>query len=525
MPFQRIVLSVFFSALLVGCDNDDKNEQKIVIATPTATPIPTPTLTPVPTATPIPTPTVPPTPTPTPTPGPILNPGGTGPSFGSQSNASDTDSAVANSNGEEEEAIFPWLSIGPNNTAFAVWRNNTVFEPGATEAVAYSVWAARYVNGIWQRFSDPIENTDGGIIRYPDGEATSPGNVTKYRARIPTIDMDEDGNAIAVWHQYDGTRTNIWANRFNATLNIWEGAELLRSPSSGYAAQARVTMTTNGNAVVVWHENAGTIWAPESGNGSIRAMHYSSTSGWDLSNIQIISSSNSLTASPNIESNAQGDVAVIWAQGGTWTSRLVNGTWNTEELSSSTADTRIIDQRFPEISINDNGQIIAAWIAGGQVIVNRFDPDTNDWTGNRLLGTGGSMHIHVDNNRFNDAIVTWGTLNTSQIFASHYHSNGNSDDWSAVVDISGVSGRETDLPKVAMDNHGNAVITWHEDGIWVRYYDSVNGWNPATHDINDWDSLAWNPQIGFHDDGRAHIIWRQDDPSGTDNEIRSKVFE
>ena len=30
----------------------------------------------------------------------------------------------------------------------------------------------------------------------------------------PQVAVDESGNAIAVWKQFDGTRSNIWANRY-----------------------------------------------------------------------------------------------------------------------------------------------------------------------------------------------------------------------------------------------------------------------------------------------------------------------
>jgi len=33
-------------------------------------------------------------------------------------------------------------------------------------------------------------------------------------AGSPQIAVDAGGNAIAVWHQSDGARDNIWANRF-----------------------------------------------------------------------------------------------------------------------------------------------------------------------------------------------------------------------------------------------------------------------------------------------------------------------
>ena len=44
--------------------------------------------------------------------------------------------------------------------------------------------------------------------------------------------MDIDGNAIAVWHQSDGTRTNIWANRHTPSTG-WGAAELIEDNDEG----------------------------------------------------------------------------------------------------------------------------------------------------------------------------------------------------------------------------------------------------------------------------------------------------
>ena len=38
-----------------------------------------------------------------------------------------------------------------------------------------------------------------------------------YTAAFPQVAVDPDGNAVAVWEQSDGIRSNIWANRFEST--------------------------------------------------------------------------------------------------------------------------------------------------------------------------------------------------------------------------------------------------------------------------------------------------------------------
>ena len=34
----------------------------------------------------------------------------------------------------------------------------------------------------------------------------------------PAIAINDSGNAITVWQQSDGIRTNIWVNRFNGSI-------------------------------------------------------------------------------------------------------------------------------------------------------------------------------------------------------------------------------------------------------------------------------------------------------------------
>jgi hypothetical protein len=45
-------------------------------------------------------------------------------------------------------------------------------------------------------------------------------------AEWPDLAVDARGNAIAAWHQFDGTRNNIALSRFDASRGSWQPAEL-----------------------------------------------------------------------------------------------------------------------------------------------------------------------------------------------------------------------------------------------------------------------------------------------------------
>jgi hypothetical protein len=71
-------------------------------------------------------------------------------------------------------------------------------------------------------------------------------------AASPQVAFDSNGHAIAVWTQYDGTKHNIYANRFNGTA--WGTAELIETGDAGNARNPQVAVDSNGNAIAVWDQ-------------------------------------------------------------------------------------------------------------------------------------------------------------------------------------------------------------------------------------------------------------------------------
>src|SRR5713226_5301863 len=83
-------------------------------------------------------------------------------------------------------------------------------------------------------------------------------------AFYPQIAVDAGGNATAVWTQFDGTRNNIWANRFSAGSGAWATAQLIETNDVGPASDSEIVFDAGGNAIAVWEQFDGTrynIWA------------------------------------------------------------------------------------------------------------------------------------------------------------------------------------------------------------------------------------------------------------------------
>lgn len=105
----------------------------------------------------------------------------------------------------------------------------------ATVGSRASIYAARYEGGAW---SVPalIETDDTG------------------NATLPSVAVDAGGNAYAVWAQHDGTRTNIFANRY--AIGAGWGAAAPLELATAAAEFPHVAAGANGAAFAVWTQGA-----------------------------------------------------------------------------------------------------------------------------------------------------------------------------------------------------------------------------------------------------------------------------
>lgn len=135
-------------------------------------------------------------------------------------------------NADAGAALDPRIAQDGSGNVIAVWRQ-------ADSSGRYSVWSNRYASGAWGTAAF-IEQDNAG-----DADA-------------PQIAMNASGDAIAVWRQFDGTRYNVWANRF--TQGAWTGEALIETNDVGDANEPDVFIGTNGDAIAVWRQFDGAHW-------------------------------------------------------------------------------------------------------------------------------------------------------------------------------------------------------------------------------------------------------------------------
>ena len=174
-------------------------------------------------------------------------------------------------------------------------------------------------------------------------------------AMDPNVAFDANDNAIVVWEQYDGTRYNIWANRYDAVTG-WGTATLIETDDTGNAVLPHVAVDANGNAIAVWPQSDGT-------RENIWANRYDAVTGWGTATL--IETDNAGDAwGPNVAFDANGNAIVVWEQyDGTryniWANRYdaVTG-WGTATLIE-TDDTG--NAVLPHVAVDANGNAIAVW--------------------------------------------------------------------------------------------------------------------------------------------------------------------
>jgi hypothetical protein len=230
------------------------------------------------------------------------------------------------------------VAFDPTGNAIAVWDQGPLF-------VRYDAWANRFTgsSGTW-----------GTAVRIETNNASGASSTSGT-----DVAVDKDGNAIAVWSQDDGTRFNIWTNRYTPSGG-WGTAVLLESNNAGSAGDPQIAFDANGNAIAVWQQSDGT-------RNNIWANRYTSGTGWGTP--QLIETDNAGAAiNPQIAFDASGNAFAVWQQSdGTrdniWAVRFTSGTgtgsgWGTPfllETSNAGAAT------LPRIAIDASGNALAVW--------------------------------------------------------------------------------------------------------------------------------------------------------------------
>ncbi|RJF96460.1 hypothetical protein D3870_21820 [Noviherbaspirillum cavernae] len=358
-------------------------------------------------------------------------------------------SAQAIETGNASGAFVPHIAIDAGGNAIAVWCQ--------TDGTRFSIWANRYSAGSGWGSAQLIESDNASD------------------AYDPRIAFDAAGNALVVWTQSDGTRFNVWANRYTVGTG-WGAAQLIETDNAGDALFPRIAIDGSGNALAVWQQSDGA-------QIDIRANRYTVGAGWGTA--QLIETGNAGDARlPQIAFDASGNALAVWTQSdGTrysiWSNRYTAGSgWGTPQL----VETDNADHAFdPQIAIDAGGNALAVWTQSDGTRV-------NVWANRYTTGKG------------------WGT---AQLLETE-------------------NGGDASNPQIAFDAAGNALAVWTQDdgtrnNIWGSRYATATGWRTARPIQSRKDEHAGLTQIAIDASGNALAVWQQND--GTRDNIWVNRFD
>jgi hypothetical protein len=179
----------------------------------------------------------------------------------------------------------------------------------------------------------------------------------------------------------------------------------------------------------------------------------------------------------------------------------------------------------PDVAVDANGKGLVVWseqVGANYVIRARFLTGT-DAPAVTLSNAGNAGLPRIALDSAGDAIVVWtqdlGSRN--EIWASRYAVA--SATWSTPVQVSSASAiADANVPDIAADGAGNAIVIWHQgDGrtnhfdVWsARYAMGSNSW-VAPVMISDGVNSAYNPHVAVNASGQGILAWEHEQDDGT----------
>ncbi len=405
-----------------------------------------------------------------------------------------------------QNAYTPQVAMDDNGNAVIVWRQ---FDGSNNR----QIFKSEYRSGTWTHPSSLSDNIS------PDGQDAS----------IPQVAMDDNGNAIIVWSQSDGSNYQIFKSEYRS--GTWTHPSSLTdniSPDGQDASTPQVAMDDNGNAVIVWYQSDGS-------NYQIFKSEYRSGSWTHPASLSDNISPDGQNASlPQVAMDDNGNAIIVWSQydGSNYQifkSEYRSGTWTHPASLSDNISPDGQNASLPQVAMDDNGNAIIVWYQsdGSNSQIFKSEYRSGAWTHPASLSDNISpdgqdayaQQVAMDDN--GNAIIVWRQSDgsNSQIFKSEYRSGT----WTHPASLSdniSPDGQYASLPRVAMDDNGNAVVVWYQsDGsnsqIFKSEYRAGSWAHPAslTDNISPDGQNASVPQVAMDDNGNAVIVWSQSDGS------------
>jgi len=287
---------------------------------------------------------------------------------------------------DSDDPLSARIAVNASGDALVLWR-----KPESGQA---SVFANRYTPDSGWESAVLLEtnNNNGGVLGL-------------------RIGIDSGGNGLAVWSQFDGIKNNVYFNRYTADSG-WGEAGLVTTDNTSSASNPSMAIDDDGNALVVWQQSDGV-------RTNIHASHYASGSGWG--DAMLLESDNAGDASNSqVAFDGNGSAVAVWHQSDGIRTNIVA---NRYTPGSGWGDTTLLetnnagDARNPQVALDSGGNALILWRQNDgsrdDIYANRYTPG-NGWETATLIETDNSYNAdipHVAIDGTGKALAVWSQSN------------------------------------------------------------------------------------------------------------------
>lgn len=362
---------------------------------------------------------------------------------------------------------------------------------------------------VWQGYDGISYRTEASTMPY--GGSWSPEvwlSGAGQNINTPSVAVDYDGNAVVVWSRWDGMESVIQAAQLPSG-GSWSTP--INISAKGYNADS-CTIAMDfigdvGNAVAVWHRYNGS-------NYIIQAATLPSGGSWTLPADVSPSGEDALVPAVAVDDQGNATITCLRYDGANYdvrsASQLYSQPWGPTFSLSSPGDAT----NFPSVTVDANGNAMVAFSqynGSNYVVMTSILPPGGSWSEAVQISDDGQNAYSplVVMEPGGDATVIWAQFNGSHypLYSASQHVGEN---WSVPYALSS-SNYDINVYNLCSDLNGNVTAVWDiSDGTntWVQAATLPLGGNwSIPDDISTSGAQANSPNVGVDGSGNVVAVW------------------
>jgi len=237
--------------------------------------------------------------------------------------------------------------------------------------------------------------------RISQNHLISTGNVDSpvgIKSEAPEFEFDANGNVIAIWTEDTGSGFDVWSNRMNSSGN-WENPKLVFKQPDSIAFHPQIEIDEAGDAIAIWHVFNGV-------NFNLWSSTYGPNTGWSSPEL-IEENDDTVWYDSKLVMDASGNAMALWkkeTESGRvdlWANYFIKGFgWGGEELIDTNLWGPLVVETY--LQIDSLGNFITLWkknpgnAQNSSLFARRFSKQNADWNGIEEVSFAGDDRINND---------------------------------------------------------------------------------------------------------------------------------